>query len=187
LHVDAREFLRVCRMLAPKSSKAGLPAKSMETVADAIHRTWRELGRKQGWLETQNDVDYTDLSSFYKNSNRAAADRMATNLALIGLGLKPGRNTPAERETIRLKIEYNLELLAESEHKEWMEWHLDQGWQYAPEKGSTELTREPKKKTHPCLRPYIELSDVERNKDRDSIRHYLEFADVAKMKIVTIR
>jgi hypothetical protein len=184
LHVKVDEFMRECSQAASVSRAPGLDPAVRKAVAVAIHETWRQLGKGQGWLEAENDVDFSALSTFYKGSNLAAADRMAKTLDLIGLIVRSGMNTGAAHEAVRLKIEYNLELLAEAEHMGWMEWHLDQGWEYAPQKVKRELTQEPKVRTHPCLRPYLLLSDVDRNKDRDAIRHYQEFAIAAGMKIV---
>jgi hypothetical protein len=166
--------------------EVSLTTDDRERMASAIHETYRRLGREQGWLKKENDVDYSALSPFYRDSNLAAAYRMASTLALIGLTLKSSKSNAPGREVIRLKIEYNLELLAEAEHTNWMEWLLDRGWQYGTEKGSAELKKEPEKKTHPCLRPYLELSDTDRNKDRDTIRHYPDFAEKAGMWIVPI-
>jgi len=184
LHVDAVGFLRECERHGrrPTVSELTAPAK----VAAVIHETYRQLGIDQEWMTkgSENDIGYGKLHDFYKQSNIAAANRMAGTLALIGLSLKRGRNSARERENIRQRIEYNLELLAAAEHLGWMGWHLDQGWQYGPEKPPTKLAEEPVKKFHPCLRPYYELSDEERNKDRNTIRHYQEFADKAGLKIV---
>lgn len=177
LHVDADEFLASCRRAGGPTEEAPLETAARELLATAIHETWRALGKEGGWLATEDDVDFPGADDYKKDSSRAAAERVPKTLALIGLALAGGANTPEERERIRLKLEYHLELLAETEHAGWMDWHLDQGWQYGPKK-------EPAKKLHHCLKPYLKLGDVERNKDRDSIRHYLDFAAAARMKIV---
>jgi hypothetical protein len=186
LHVDAAEFLRECAIASSRPAQRDLA--NVEEVAAAIHQTYRELGKAQGWLKEgeENDVDYNKLHEFYKQSNIAAATRMPQVLALIGLGLENGSSTPPERDDIRLRIESNLELLAEYEHEGWMDWLLDQGWQYGPQKPRTELTKapDPEKRFHPCLKPYTELSDEERNKDRNSVRHFFDVAHGAGLKIV---
>lgn len=184
LHAEAGEFLQQC-----ESAGSPIPAPPLPDptpVAEVIHEKFRMLGRDQGWLEEHNDIGYSKLHDFYKQSNLAAANRMVSSLALIGLALEKGRNTAAEREAIRLRIEYNLELLAAAEHTGWMDWHLDQGWQYGPVKPPTNYAEEPEpdKRFHPCLKFYRELSDKERNKDRNTVRFYLDFAAAAGMKIV---
>ncbi len=186
LYTNADEFMRLCRSVPPHRPDDPLltdPDK-LEKVAKAIHGTWQELGVKEGWQKPEEVVPFSDLSEFYHNSNIAAAERIPAVLALASLKLVDGTNTPEERERIRRKLEYHLELMAENEHDRWMAWYLSQGWQWGEEKDPAKLTEEPKLKTHPCLIPYANLSDEERNKDRDSIRHYPDFADVAGMKIV---
>ena len=180
LHTDGAEFMKLCRSIHCHGRV--LPPITDDTrnkVAVAIHETFRLLGRKEGWLGQELDVDFPQLSDFLQRSNLAAADRISVKvLPLIGLQLVAGKNTDAEKESIRQKFEYNLEMLAEAEHHGWMEWHLDQGWMFAPGK------KDEKKRTHPCLVPYLQLSDVDRNKDRNAIRHYLEFVERAGMKII---
>ncbi len=44
-------------------------------------------------------------------------------------------------------------------HDEWVKQKVADGWTYGPEKDAG-------KKKHPCLRPYAELSEQERKKDR---------------------
>lgn len=184
LHVDADDFLREC----DKADARPVPPelKNPEIVARQIHETYRQLGLDQGWMEkgSERDVGYDALHDFYKRSNLEAAARMARTLSLIGLTLVKGKSTPAERAAVRMRIEYHLELLAQAEHDGWMDWHLDQGWRFGSQKPTNPPTKEPNAKTHPCLRPYMKLSDEERNKDRDSVRHYPGFAAAAGMKIV---
>lgn len=179
LHVDAHDFLAQCKDANTPHTIASFKPDVRENVAAAVHETWRKLGLEKGWItpKKKGDVNFSRLSVFLKASNRAAADRIPTTLALIKHTLANGKNTPEEIEQIRMKLEYHLELLAEAEHAGWMEWHLDQGWQYGPKKDEEKMT-------HPCLKPYLDLSDAERNKDRDAIRHYLDFAKAAGMKIV---
>lgn len=184
LHVDADDFLRECEKVVAQP----VPVKmdDPEIVARQIHETYRQLGLKQGWLKkgSERDADYEALHDFYKQSNLEAAARMARTLSLIGLTLVKGKSTPAECDAIRMRIEYHLELLAQTEHDGWMDWHLDRGWHVGKDKPTNPPTKEPNAKTHPCLRPYMKLSDEERNKDRDSVRHYPDFAAAAGMKIV---
>lgn len=183
---DADKFMRLCRSVPPHRPVDPLLTNTakLKKVAKAIHDTWQELGRKEGWQKPEDAVPFSKLSKFYHNSNIAAAERIPAVLALASLKLVNGKNTPDERERVCRKLEYHLELMAENEHDRWMAWYLSQGWRWGKQKDPAKLTEEPKLKTHPCLIPYANLSDEERNKDRDSIRHYPDFADVAGMKIV---
>ena len=56
-----------------------------------------------------------------------------------------------------------LELLARLEHDRWMRDRIADGWSYGE-------TRDDARKLHPSLIAYDELSEPEREKDRDAIR-----------------
>jgi len=177
MHTDASAFARLCQPSALPKSADVLAKKTIEVMAPAIHETWRELGRKGGWLTTENDVDFSDLDDFKKQSNRAAAARMLDNLQVVGLRLEEVVASDAQEQRVRDQLEYVLETLAEAEHNGWMEWHLAQDWRWAAK-------RDDGKKLHPCLKPYLQLPKVEVDKDRNAIRHYPDFAREARMKIV---
>lgn len=53
------------------------------------------------------------------------------------------------------------EKLAENTHDVWAETRIAQGWTYGP-------VRDDFKKTHPCLVPYEELPDSEKEYDRST-------------------
>lgn len=52
-----------------------------------------------------------------------------------------------------------LERIAEQVHDTWAAGRMAEGWRYAPEHSAA-------LRTHPCLRPYAELSDREKEYDR---------------------
>lgn len=56
-----------------------------------------------------------------------------------------------------------LELLAEAAHKVWMEGKLRDGWKYGP-------VTDKAGKIHSCLVPYSQLSEADRESDRDMVR-----------------
>ena len=178
MHTDAGAFLNLCD--SPDCTPWPVESMSQEDVAKvapAIHEAYRQLGRKEGWLTPENDVGYDELDDFKRSSNRAAASRIPGILALVGLRLDPGIAEPHEEQAVRQHIEYHLELLADAEHEGWMKWHFEQGWRYAPKRNDEE-------KHHNCLLPFTELSDAERNKDREHVRHFPAFSKLAGLKIV---
>ena len=61
---------------------------------------------------------------------------------------------PAELEDL-------IEALAENVHNHWALGRIKDGWQYGPE-------RDDKKKFHPCLIPYNELPESEKEYDRNT-------------------
>jgi hypothetical protein len=173
-HVSSDEFHDICAR--------DLPFKTDEIVrklAPAIHETWRAIARQQGW-KPRYDVGFDDLPPHIKRSNEAAARRIPKIIALVGLQVVPDSETAKdETEEVRKHLERHLEALAEEEHKGWMAHLKSEGWQY-------DEVRDDDNRRHDCLRPFNELREVDKEKDRDSIRHYPDFAREAGFKIVFI-
>ena len=111
-------------------------------------------------------------------SNDAAGRRIAGILEIIGLALvRRGRPDGDDIvEAVRRRIEFHLELLASEEHRGWMDWYLAQGWTYHPKRNDVQSR-------HNCLKPYSELPDPERMKDRMSVRQYPAVARAAGFRI----
>jgi hypothetical protein len=66
-----------------------------------------------------------------------------------------------------------IEVMAKIEHEEWVAYYLKNRWEYAPGPKNSD------NKTHSCLVPWEELSEEERQKDRDTVQKipiYLEKA-----------
>ena len=53
------------------------------------------------------------------------------------------------------------ERIAENIHEVWAKSRMDEGWTYGNE-------RNDRKKTHPCLIPYSELPEIEKEYDRNT-------------------
>jgi len=54
-----------------------------------------------------------------------------------------------------------VEQIAENVHETWAQKRLEQGWTYGEQ-------RDEEKKTHPCLVPYDQLSEEEKDYDRNT-------------------
>jgi hypothetical protein len=70
-----------------------------------------------------------------------------------------------------------LELLAEAEHKRWMQSKFDDGWKYGPKTNRA-------KKLHQCLIPWKKLPEEEKEKDRVLVRGIPEILARAGYAIV---
>ena len=70
-----------------------------------------------------------------------------------------------------------LEQLAEAAHIVWMEGKLRDGWEYGTLTDKT-------KKIHSCLVPYDQLSDADKQSDRDIVRRIREILSAAGYKII---
>ncbi len=60
-----------------------------------------------------------------------------------------------------------VELLAKKAHDTWAEGRIKEGWTYGSE-------RDDSNKKHPCLVPYEELPDSEKEYDRNSVKETLK-------------
>jgi len=71
--------------------------------------------------------------------------------------------TPRPLDTSNIKLSQDIidltELLAKNAHENWAALRLNQGWKYGPK-------RDDRGKKHPCLIPYDELPDSEKEYDR---------------------
>lgn len=158
------------------------PSIDVEQIAARIHQFYCDLSVREGW---QNDfpMSYEELPEFMKEDNRAAANRIGSVLALAGLYLVPrAGETWDEEERARIHglIAQNLEVLAEGEHDGWVETRVRNGWRPGPKKNI-------EAREHHLLKPYSELSEKERNKDRDSVRNFVDIIADTDFKISTER
>lgn len=93
------------------------------------------------------------LDTFTRYSNISAADYHDIRRQMMG-------SEPLTEE--------GLELLAELEHIRWCRYHFLNNWQYGqPENGKA---KDPENRIHQCLVSYSQLSEQDREKDRENIR-----------------
>lgn len=103
--------------------------------------------------EDERDIQWANLNSFTRYSNISAADYHAIQLLMLG------------NEAL---TDEKLEWLAELEHIRWCRYHYLNNWVYGiPENGKN---KDADKRVHRSLLPYTELSDSEKEKDRENIR-----------------
>ena len=76
---------------------------------------------------------------------------------------------PIDTDTIELSDDLNvlIEELAKNVHEVWAKSRVEQGWTYGEVKDSI-------KKTTPCLVPYEELSEVDKDYDRNTAKETLK-------------
>lgn len=85
---------------------------------------------------------------------------------------------PADVKDIRLPEELNdlVERLARNVHEVWAQGRLQDGWSYGEE-------RDDDLKHHPCMVPYEELSESEKDYDRHTALETLRFIIDSGFKI----
>jgi hypothetical protein len=152
LHVDGLNFLALVR-------KIELDGVVLENLAEAVHEIYRESLRERRQLTDSSAIDYDDLPEESKEQNRRNVRDIPIKLAKAGYAMIPARsneplfNFPGDA----------LEMLAEEEHESWMHAKLADGWKQGPK-----LNRE--KKEHPSIIPWHQLTEDEKEKDRDMVR-----------------
>lgn len=66
----------------------------------------------------------------------------------------------------------------EQSHEGWMREKIDAGWTYGP-------TKDPERKTHPCLVPYSELPPEQRAKDHLYLATVRAMATALQVRVIT--
>lgn len=180
---DARKwyFRELNYLIPPQLKKLGLelyrPGEEqlisqamIKKLARAIHSGYIKEMRDRGpegslsaypgdsslWL-----MDFDDLPVDIRYSNIDNAHHIATKLLAIGYRIKPVR---PGFEALTLHLNDNeIEVMASIEHSRWSWDKRLNGWIF----GSVKDIR---KKTHPGLIPYEQLSEPEKEKDRELVR-----------------
>ena len=106
-------------------------------------------------------VAWDELPQRLQDASRRQADDIGSKLSAIGCGLEALTDWDADLFAFAPD---EIERLAVLEHERWLEDYQASGWRYAPGAKSVE------QKTHPSLVPWGELSEAEREKDRDVAR-----------------
>lgn len=85
---------------------------------------------------------------------------------------------PENIEHVRLPEELNMlvEAIAENVHEVWAKSRMEQGWTLGPE-------RDDQLKQHPCLVSYAELSEEEKDYDRNTAMNTLKLIEKLGFKI----
>ncbi|MDQ3647193.1 MAG: RyR domain-containing protein [Actinomycetota bacterium] len=135
----------------------------IEILARAKHDDYlaREIARGTA-ADNPSAVPWQRLPESLRESNRSFAASVGAKLDAIGATLAPlGAESP--REDLELDEEL-LEDLARAEHDRWVADLRADGWRH------TRGSKDSERKLHPLLVPWEELSEPEREKDRDGVR-----------------
>ncbi len=156
---------------------AEINEKLVSKLARTIHSKYMHQVRKQNpvsekdiymsWLhntgetKNQNIVDFEDLPEEIKQSNLDNAYHIPTKLLAAGYKIRPFRK--GFRQAALHLSEEEIETMARVEHIRWCWDKILNGWYYGK-------TRDDKKKLHPSIIPYEDLSESEKEKDRELVR-----------------
>ncbi len=130
------------------------------TRAKAINLRYSHLYNGLEETAENREAQWAKLDAFTRESNISAADYHMVRLDMLAsMGL------PASAEQLPTEA---LELLAELEHIRWCRYHSLNNWTFGrPENGKR---KDPVRRIHTDLLPYGDLTEAEREKDRENIR-----------------
>jgi hypothetical protein len=158
---EMAEFGVLRQTLVPDVTLLGME----ERLARLRHEDYLRYEEAQGATRETNPsvVPWEELPESLKESNRAFAEGIGKKLAAAGCAVVPAplANT---RGASALFSEETIDEHARGEHERWMRDLLRQGWTYTSGK------KDPDRKLHPKLVPWEQLSEVDRERDRDAIR-----------------
>lgn len=162
LHVAAEEFLALVNRLE-------LTGPLLQNLAEALHEDFCKQLRNKGYrygertddkLKTHSSlVVFNLLSEHEKQQNREAAQDIPRKLATQHYAMMPDRRGSAPPQLTDMEVD----TIAEQEHRRWMAMKLADGWICGPVTDKLNMI-------HKDLRPYSELPESEREKDREQVR-----------------
>ena len=133
---------------------------AMYTRAKLINLRYSHLYKGIDETAENMEAEWNRLDAFTRYSNVSAADYHEMRLMMLNV---QGLSERAEELTAE-----TMEQLAELEHIRWCRYHYLNNWSYGqPENGKT---KDPARRIHTLLRPYNELPEAEKEKDRENIR-----------------
>jgi hypothetical protein len=140
-----------------------------DAVAVDIHCRYlekREKGKQEAlavddvWTPKLAELPWDMLPEWLRDQNRDQVDHYPVQLAMLEAhGVTVDQCSALETQNPEL-----LETLSIVEHRRWMASRVLAGFTYAP--GGDDIV----KRTHPNLKPYVELDDGTKDYDRDVIR-----------------
>lgn len=145
-------------------SEALFDQSAIEVLARAKHDDYVEKEHERGTRVEDNEamVPWEELHKNWRDSNRLFADSVGSKLAKMGASLLPIGGV-FSKDDLTFPDDL-LEEMAREEHRRWQEDLESRGWRYHAGK------KNPEAKLHPLLIGWDDLSEAERQKDRDAVR-----------------
>jgi voltage-gated potassium channel Kch len=147
-----------------------------EVIAQAIHAEYLALNQRHGFQIGTNPalVPWDHLPENLRESTRAQADHIIRKLHAISCDVRLATNWD---ESLYTFTDEEVELLARMEHERWMAERLNYGWTHGP-------ARDDDQKIHPSLVPWDQLSEMDKEKDRNPVRTLPQVLMRVDLKIV---
>jgi class 3 adenylate cyclase len=155
---------RIHRLVASRSF-------AIEDLAKAAHADYVQKELAKGEMPATNGAlrAWEELPEDLRDANRAQVADIPNKLRRLGYELAPAYGLSASE--INLSPQ-QVEELSIIEHDRWMNDRLRHGWSYGP-------MRDNARKLHPQLVPWDQLSEPEKQKDRDAVKNLPRFIELA--------
>ena len=95
----------------------------------------------------------------------------------MGISTEPDSEGTVDKNLVKTYLKEHLEMLAEEEHKGWVQQRKASGWRYGE-------ARDDQKKRHPCIKVYAELDNKYKDNDRNNVLMIPELVGAAGYSIV---
>ena len=157
--LDGQKWLRMFDLRQETLSAARIMGDDLLRAAKRINLRYAHLYSGVPETEANARAEWEKLDAFTRYSNISSADYHEIRLQMLAaMGAKPdGTGLSAEQR----------EGLAELEHIRWCRYHWLNNWRHgSPESGKA---KDADRRIHVDLIPYRELTDAEKQKDRDTI------------------
>ena len=136
-------------------------------LEDTLYRRAKRINLRyahlyQGAAETAENLEteWSKLDPFARYANLSSADYHEIRLSLL-----EAQGLPARADELSAE---DMERLAHLEHIRWCRYYYLNNWRFGQPEGGT--AKDPAHRLHPQLIPYDELSEGEKEKDRENIR-----------------
>jgi hypothetical protein len=139
------------------------------------HQSYCDEARARGETAATNPAirPWAELPDDLRDANRAQVADIPNKLRLLGYELAPSWGLRASE--IKM-TDAQIEELSIREHDRWMNDRIRHGWTFAP-------VRDNGRKHHPLLVPWEDLSEPEKEKDRDAVRNMRRLIDKAGFRV----
>ena len=135
-----------------------------ELLARAQHSQWLARQREAGVAPDANPNlrPWEELDETQRERNRRFADDLHAKLAHVNCMLVP-RPLPPRDEALFTFTDAELDTLSRQEHERWMKVMQETGWRYG-------VPRDDARRIHDQIKPWEQLDEANRDKDRDAVR-----------------
>lgn len=148
-----------------------------ELIARAQHAQWlrTEVAKGVTRADNPNVAPWEELPEDRREDNRRFADDLYAKLNLVGCMLVPEPLRDPTEPGFSFEPD-ELEQLARHEHDRWIASRVADGWRYGP-------VRDDAAKVHDQMKPWEELDENNRDKDRDAVRELPAMLELAGFRI----